>query len=326
MQGLKLSRIFYHEAAEALLQKELGADFQLLAAGLVGEGSECFGFDDKHSRDHDFGAGFCLWLRQQDKESLTPRIEAALARLPRKFMGFDVRMHGKKATEGADPHATPVQSGRVGIFSIEEFYARFTNAPTPPDTWQAWYTLPEHFLAVCTNGDVFFDGLGEFSRFRNTLLHFYPEDVRKKKLAARLGVMAQSGQYNLLRSLQRSNLPAAYLACTRFVENAVASYFLIHQRYMPFYKWAFTSLEKLPQGKDFSQQLQELMCINLLQNPQDVNEKIESICLHMVQLLQAKGLSTLSEPWLMAQAQYLQDSITHPQIQGLPLLHGVSYS
>ena len=33
-----------------------------IAVGLVGEGSERFGFDDKYSRDHDFGAGFVCGL------------------------------------------------------------------------------------------------------------------------------------------------------------------------------------------------------------------------------------------------------------------------
>ncbi len=331
MQGLKLSRIFYHEAAAPLLQNKLGTAFQRLAIGLVGEGSECFGFDDTLSRDHDFGAGFCIWIAQEEKAALEPLITPLLAALPRTFMGFPVRMTMQNSEQqGQAPHLA-MQEGRVGVFSIEEFYQRFTNSPTPPSTWQQWYTLPEHFLAVCTNGEVFFDGAGTFSAFRHALLDFYPEDVRRKKLAARLGTMAQSGQYNLLRLLQRGDGAGAHLARTRFVENALAAYFLIHKRYMPFYKWAFTSVAKLPQGKEFSRLLQEVLCINIMPAPQEdvyasMGTAVEQVCLHMVHILQEQGLSKLQEPWLMAQAQFIQDSITTPQIQGLPLLHGISYS
>ncbi len=322
MQGLELSRLFYNDIVNPLLQKNLGEAWHRLALGLVGEGSECFGFDDAFSQDHDFGAGLCIWVPQEEKQTLAPRITQALAEIPKEFMGFTVRM-------GMDDTAQTAQ--RMGIFSIEEFYARFTNSPTPPATWQQWYLIPEHFLAVCTNGDVFYDGLGQFTAFREQLLAFYPEDVRKKKLAARLGAMAQSGQYNLLRLIERGNGAAAYLACSRFVENALASYFLIHKKYMPFYKWAFNSLDRLPQGKEFSVLLQKLMSLNFIEltTPHakeqayvTVQTLIENVCTCIVQLLLAQQLSTNHEPWLMVQAQELQASITHPQIQGLPLLHG----
>ncbi len=326
MQGLRLSRLFYEEAATPLLQKHLSSHWRHLAFGLVGEGSECFGFDDALSRDHDFGAGFCVWIAQEHMPTLAPLVQEALQALPRTFMGFQVRTHGQ------DGEAEQKIGQRVGLFSIEEFYARFTNGTTPPQTWQDWYRLPEHFLAVCTNGAVFYDGSGAFSAFRQALLNFYPEDVRKKKLAARLSVMAQSGQYNVLRMLERGDGVGATLACTRFAENALAAFFLVHKRYMPFYKWAFKAAQTLPQGQVFANLLQRVLaqnCMELAQHKENISllqQAVEALCLHMVALLQEHGLSPLQEPWLMAQAEYVQNSITLAQIKALPVSHGVHYS
>ncbi len=325
MQGLRLAKLFYEDVAAPILQQKMGTIMNNMAIGLVGEGSECFGFDDILSRDHDFGAGFCLWVPHEKKEAFMEPLAAAFAALPNTFMGFPVRL---KQEENA------LTGQRLGLFSIEEFYQRFCNIPRAPQSWQEWYVIPEHFLAVATNGAVFFDALGQFSTVRQDLLDFYPEDVRKKKLAARLSVMAQSGQYNLPRLLQRKDGVGAHLACTRFMECAMAAYFLLHKRYMPFYKWAHKSLTKLPQGQEFSAQLQELLCFNLIEMCQNPSEQrnnefmalVENICLRFVHLLNAQELSSLEEPWLMAQAEYLQSSITQDAIRSLPLSHGVHYS
>ncbi len=328
MQGLTLSRMFYHDLVEPILQNILGTNFQRLAIGLVGEGSECFGFDDNYSQDHDFGAGLCIWVKHDEYLSLMPEIEKAFSLLPPTFLDFNVRI---------DPDSVrmPKADQRVGLFSIEGFYQRFINKTHLPKTWQEWYMIPEHFLATCTNGDVFYDGPGEFTSLRNALLDFFPEDVRKKKITARLGTMAQSGQYNLLRLLKRKDGVGASLACLRFTENALACYFLLHKKYMPFYKWAFKSLEKLPQGKDFAELLNNLLALNLIEytqknkNEQDfalVQDAIEKICLFIISLLEEQGLTTLKESWLMAQAQHIQANIDETQIRNLPLMHGIQYS
>ena len=55
MRGLELSRRFYEEFGREMVRKEFPEYEERIAAGLVGQGSECFGYDDEVSRDHDFG-------------------------------------------------------------------------------------------------------------------------------------------------------------------------------------------------------------------------------------------------------------------------------
>ena len=61
MKGLELSRSFYEGAGAPMLQERFPELLGRIAVGLAGEGSECFGFDDELSADHDFEPAFCLW-------------------------------------------------------------------------------------------------------------------------------------------------------------------------------------------------------------------------------------------------------------------------
>ena len=59
MNGLELSHAFFETWGRPMLEKEFPQLLPYLAVGLFGQGSECFGFDDAVSRDHDFEPGFC---------------------------------------------------------------------------------------------------------------------------------------------------------------------------------------------------------------------------------------------------------------------------
>ena len=60
-----------------------------LAIGLVGDGSECFGYDDDISRDHDFEPGFCIFVSDDIDSRTEFQLERAYAKLPKTFEGVD---------------------------------------------------------------------------------------------------------------------------------------------------------------------------------------------------------------------------------------------
>ena len=110
-KGLDLCEAFYHEYGEPMLRTKYPAYLPYIAAGLVGEGSECLGFDDEISRDHDFGPGFCLFLTDSVYEEIGEALQAEYDRLPVTYMGITRRV-------------SPKSPKRVGVFRI----GNFTNA------------------------------------------------------------------------------------------------------------------------------------------------------------------------------------------------------
>ena len=66
MQGMEEARAFYEEYGRDMLEKRFPEYERRIAVGLAGHGSECFGFDDEISRDHDWEKGFCLWISDID--------------------------------------------------------------------------------------------------------------------------------------------------------------------------------------------------------------------------------------------------------------------
>ena len=92
---------------------------------------------------------------------------------------------------------------------------------------------------------MFYDGDCAFTAIREKLAR-YPDDVRKKKLAGYLLLMAQSGGYNYPRILSHGEPGAAALSLHEYVIAAMHAAFLLNRRYCPFYKWSFRALRELP--------------------------------------------------------------------------------
>jgi len=148
------------------------------------------------------------------------------------------------------------------------------------------------------------------TRWRKTLLDFYPEDVRLKKMASRCMTAAQAGQYNFERSLKRKDLFALHYAEMKFCEDIISLVFLMNKRYTPFYKWMHRAVTELPlMGGEI-----HAMILALIDCP-GYDEKsaiIEEICALIVIELRNKGLSDSGSDFLLDHAHRIHDQIEDP--------------
>ena len=248
IKGLELSKRYFYDLVLPEFEKNLNDVLPLCAFGLVGEGSECYGYDDKISQDHDFGPSVCIWLRKDDYLKHKDKINEVLKKLPKTYLGFQEL---KESEWGSD---------RRGLLNIEDFYFKFLGSSKAPETIADWQKIPETALATVTNGEVFLDNLGEFSKIRNDLLNYYPEAMRQNKIATRLMNISQHGQYNYTRCLKRNDLVAANQCLYLFVDEVIHLVFLSNRRYKIFYKWSNRALLDLKiLGREIHKLLEDMV-------------------------------------------------------------------
>lgn len=306
MRGLDEARALYEaRGREAIARCAPDAESRV-AVGLAGRGSECFGFDDALSRDHDFEPGFCLWLTDEDYAALAP----ALSRAYRELTG-----------QGAAAQSVLAER-KLGVHRIGDFYRRYTGSPGAPESWQQWMSLPSYALAEATNGEVWRDDPGVFSAVRRALLDM-PEDVRKKKLAARTIEMAQSGQYNYDRCLQHGEEGAAMLALSDFVRAAAGAIYLLNRRHAPYYKWLLRGMDALPLLSDMRPALDWLLTGENDADGRAVKQGVvEDVCAAVVRELKAQGLTDGDWDYLEPHAFAVMDRIENRQIRALHIMEG----
>ncbi len=248
MRGIELSEAFYNEFGAPMIKKEFPDYEGIIAAGIAGSGSECFGYDDEISHDHDFEPGFCLFIPDEDVVDRRTAflLERAYAKLPKEYMGVK------------RPMMDPVGGNRRGVIRISDFFMSKTGFSDGKLTLDAWFSVPEYSLAEAVNGKVFRDDIGFFTDIRNSLLKM-PRDVRLKKLSGELLLMGQSGQYNYSRCMKRHESGAAQFALNEFVKSTMHAVFLLNDRYMPYYKWSFRAFRELPLLSGLSQDLEYII-------------------------------------------------------------------
>ena len=321
MKGMELSKAYYKEFGEPMLREQFPGVLPYLATGLFGSGSECFGFDDDVSRDHDFEPGFCLFLPGEDviDRRTAFALERAYAKLPKEFGGLK-----RSLTQ-------PVGGPRHGVIRTAEFFQEKIGASDGILTVGQWLTVPENALAEAVNGEIFSDGYGEVTRIRENLRQ-YPEDVRRKRLAGQLLLAAQSGQYNYRRCLAHGEPAAAQLAVNEFVKAAISAIFLLNRVYEPYYKWSFRALRALPKLSLDAELLEYLLVTGNDTEPADEftpaaaeskADVIESIAADLIDELQDQELTKAICGDLEKHAYSVNDSIEDSGVRNLHILAAV---
>ena len=313
MKGLELSRKFYEEYGKPMLSEQFPEIEHLIAVGLVGSGSDCYGYDDDISQDHDFEPGFCLFVPDESlvDEKTFFNLERAYSKLPKEFNGYKRSL------------VKPVGGSRNGVFRIKDFYTKKIGSPNGELTMEQWFSLPDYALAEAVNGEVFEDKLGEFTKIRSKLMNM-PEDILLKKLAGNLLIMAQSGQYNYPRILNRGETAAAQLALFEFSNAAMKVCFLLNKKYMPYYKWQFRALRDLPDGEFIADSLEFLISTdNTTENANIKNDIINSVAKKIIDALKEKEITKATCNDLEKHAYSVNDFIKDGALRNTNILIGI---
>lgn len=241
ISNLERSRAFYEKYGKTMIHEKFADYEDRIAVGLVGEGSDCFGFDDEISTDHDYEIGFCMWLLQSDYEKIGEELQKEYEELIQTYL--------------QDDGVNLFLSNRRGAFAVNGFYNRILGTDTDYEKMMEqgivdkmsipYESIAEYQLATATNGEVFTDRNGCFTVIREQLLKYYPDAVWRRKLAQSLHDFSQFGQSNYARMMAREDFVTAQICLGKTMEAAMDLVYLLRRTYAPYYKWKRKGLEVL---------------------------------------------------------------------------------
>ena len=301
MQGLELSGKYWEQCGRPVFERNFPEVMRYIAVALTGAGSDAYGFDDSISQDHDFSPGFMVFLPGEDEiDSRTQfLLERAYATLPKEFEGF------------RRESVNPAGGARRGIFRTAEYFKRMSGIEYYPMDAYDFLRLPDSSLFELTNGGVFYDNYGEFSAIRDAWSN-PPTDVTLKRLAGYLMDASQAGQYNFPRIASRGDGVALQLCKSAYIKAALGAFFWANGRYMPYYKWAFSALLKIPDSAEFSGLLSSLAGESGNSRASDI---IKSADGELISCLKRKGFIPEGINELQRAAFYLNGKIADPNLR-----------
>ncbi len=241
--GMRLARKYYETYGKTMIERQFPEYTGRIAVGLAGRGSDCFGYDDAASRDHDWGPDFCMWVTDDVYEEIGTALQEAYETLPREMDGYSRATH----VNGRN---------RRGVIRISDFYRELTGAEKYEEI--DWRSTVEASLAAVVNGEIFRDEEGIFTAFREQLKKGYPEEIRYLKLAESAARFAQTLQYNYPRMSGRGDGLTAHMMLWEGIKEAMKLQHYIEGKYPPHDKWLLRSLQESAAGREIAGMLEEI--------------------------------------------------------------------
>jgi hypothetical protein len=245
MPALELNRKFYVECVRpALDQHYPGLEH---AAALIGYGSEVLGFDTVMSMDHNWYPRVYLFLQEKDRGLASPIREMLSQELPHDYLGFPVdtvpvpdepgtRWMKSKGRGPVDHMVTPLT---LREFALEDLGWDGLEPLTSID----WLTFPSQVLRAMTAGAVYFDSIGELTRFRETLA-WYPRDIWLYLMASTWDRIGQEEPLMPRAGSVGDELGSAVIG-SRLVRDIISLCFLLEKQYAPYPKWFGSGFKQL---------------------------------------------------------------------------------
>jgi hypothetical protein len=231
---LDLSRDFFHEHVLPVFEREFPHETGQIAFGLFGYGSEVLKLDDALSTDHHWGIRINALM---PADLLAARGDAirrtVTAALPDQYRGIALG-EGQMPGKG------------LSLESLEAHLTRTLGIDHAPANAAEWLAIPEEDMTHVIAGEVWRDDPGAFTAVRTALNGYYPEPVRRRRIAHWCRYFSGMGTYALKRAVLRANDLYCNITFTRALRLGVQLAFLIDRRYFPYDKWLYTYFAQLP--------------------------------------------------------------------------------
>ena len=240
VKGIDICRKYYETYVRPMIDEKFPGYASKIAAGLVGEGSDAFGFDDELSRDHDWGPSVVLWISKETDAEIGDALRTAYEELPGEMDGI---------------RRAPYVRGksRRGVRVIPEFFERLTGAAEYEDI--DWRNTESSKLAAAVNGEIWRDDEGIVTAFREKLSKGYPEEILFLNLAQYCAVFSREGQYNCSRVKSRGDDMTSRMFAYDAIRDAMKLKYLSENRFFPHDKWLRKGLKDLEDGEAFEELL-----------------------------------------------------------------------